>query len=71
MCIRDRAESIRTSVKQVLRESELITSIDYISVADSVTLDEVDVVSSESMLSVAVRIGSIRLIDNVILAQSR
>jgi pantoate--beta-alanine ligase len=66
-----RAESIRTSVKQVLRESELITSIDYISVADSVTLDEVDVVSSESMLSVAVRIGSIRLIDNVILAQSR
>ena len=66
-----RAEPIRASVKKVLRGSQLITSIDYISVADSVTLDEVDVVSSESMLSVAVRIGSIRLIDNVILAQSR
>ena len=66
-----RAEPIRASVKKVLRGSQLITSIDYISVADSVTLDEVDVVSSESMLSLAVRIGSIRLIDNVILAQSR
>ena len=66
-----RAEPIRASVEKVLRGSQIITSIDYISVADSVTLDEVDVVSSESMLSVAVRIGSIRLIDNVILAQSR
>jgi len=63
------ADAIITSVKQVLSESDLITGIDYISLADAVTLEELDLVSGESMLSVAVRIGSIRLIDNVILAQ--
>ena len=58
---------IRGSVEQVLRGADLITGIDYISLADSETLNEVDVISGETMLSVAVRIASVRLIDNLVL----
>ncbi|MFA5399570.1 MAG: pantoate--beta-alanine ligase [Dehalococcoidia bacterium] len=41
--------------------------IDYISIADTVRLDEVDVIRGRVLISLAVRLGKPRLIDNIIL----
>ena len=42
---------------------------DYVSVADALTLRELDVVSGTALLSLAVRFGSTRLIDNELLEE--
>jgi len=41
--------------------------IDYISIADTGTLDEVEVIRGRTLVSLAVRLGKPRLIDNIIL----
>lgn len=41
--------------------------IDYISIADTGTLDEVDIIRGRTLVSLAVRLGKPRLIDNIIL----
>ena len=41
--------------------------IDYISIADTGTLDEVDAIRGRTLVSLAVRLGKPRLIDNIIL----
>ncbi len=41
--------------------------VDYISIADTGTLDEVDVIKGRVLVSLAVRLGKPRLIDNIIL----
>jgi len=68
--VRD-AERLRTEVKAVLEGEPLVESIDYASVADAESLDELDQLEGpgqgRAMVSVAVRIGRTRLIDNVIL----
>lgn len=43
-------------------------AIDYVSVADPDTLQELDVVETRALASVAVRLGRTRLIDNVLLS---
>ena len=42
-------------------------SIDYVSIADAETLDELVIIDRPALVSLAVRIGKVRLIDNVIL----
>lgn len=61
------AEALRTKIRAVLSTEPLVESIDYASVADAESLDELDRVGGRAMVSVAVRIGRTRLIDNVIL----
>ncbi|MCI0787414.1 MAG: pantoate--beta-alanine ligase, partial [Chloroflexi bacterium] len=41
--------------------------IDYVSVADADSLEELEVVEGRAMVSVAVQLGQPRLIDNIIL----
>lgn len=41
--------------------------LDYISIADTVTLDEVEIIRGKVLISLAVRLGKPRLIDNIIL----
>jgi pantoate--beta-alanine ligase len=48
-------------------ESEPLASIDYISIADSNTLNELDKIIKPALVSLAVFIGKTRLIDNIIL----
>ena len=43
---------------------EPLADVDYVSVADGATLEELDVVDGPALLSLAVRFGSTRLIDN-------
>jgi pantoate--beta-alanine ligase len=47
--------------------SEPLTSVEYVSVADAETLAELETVDRAALVSLAVRIGGTRLIDNVVL----
>ena len=48
-----------------LVENEPLARIEYISVADTVNLRELDNIRSQALISLAVRIGTTRLIDNI------
>jgi len=50
-----------------LIKKEPLATIDYVSVANAETLDELDTVKSPALVSLAVKIGTTRLIDNVVL----
>ena len=50
-----------------LLESEPAASVEYVSVADAETLVELESVDRPALVSMAVRIGKVRLIDNVVL----
>ena len=58
------ADRIKAIMKGELLKEPLITGIDYASVYDPETLDELDGLNGDVLLAVAVRLGSIRLIDN-------
>ena len=50
-----------------LIKKQPLADIDYVSIADTETLDELDAVKSPALVSMAVRIGKTRLIDNIVL----
>lgn len=60
------AEVLRIAMRKILT-AENLAVVDYVSVANSETLEEMDHVDSSAMASVAVRIGQTRLIDNILL----
>jgi len=60
-------EMLRGAVRRVLEREPLVGKIDYVSVADLATLEELDTVTRSAMASVAVWLGKTRLIDNVLL----
>lgn len=57
------AEALREAMRATLA-SEPLAEPDYVSVADGATLAELDRVDGPALLSLAVRFGSTRLIDN-------
>ena len=57
------AETIRQTIQDTLFSAGGMT-IDYIAVADPVTLQELTKIETEAVLLLAVRLGSTRLIDN-------
>jgi pantoate--beta-alanine ligase len=54
-----------TSMQHVLLEQHL--SIDYVAAVDPITLKNVDVIAGPTVLAVAVRVGTTRLIDNLVI----
>jgi pantoate--beta-alanine ligase len=60
------AETIRTSMEKLI-QAEPLAKIDYVSIADVVTLQELEQIRSRALVSLAVRIGKTRLIDNLLL----
>lgn len=60
------AERIRKEMTELV-EQEPLARIDYISIADTRTLDEIHAIDRKALVSLAVRIGKTRLIDNAIL----
>ncbi len=60
------AEAYRRRLREVI-DAEPLAEIDYISVADPETLAELDRIQGAALVSLAVRIGATRLIDNVVL----
>ena len=60
------ADVLRESMRATLGAEPLAT-VDYVSVADGTTLAELDRVDGPALLSLAVRFGTTRLIDNELL----
>jgi pantoate--beta-alanine ligase len=60
------AGKIRNEMVKLIRK-EPLAAIDYISIADSETLEELEEVTPPALVSLAVKIGKTRLIDNVVL----
>ena len=70
---RQRAREGETSADQLIRETEKILHdhakvvIDYVSVVDRLTLKDQITINQDSVLLVAARVGTTRLIDNTVL----
>ena len=62
--------SLRQEMASLI-EHEPFANIDYISIADPETLEEIDVIDRPALVSLAVRIGGTRLIDNTMLGVQR
>jgi pantoate--beta-alanine ligase len=60
------AEAIRRQVREVI-QAEPLARIEYVSVADDETLEELTALGGPALVSLAVRFGRTRLIDNVTL----
>jgi len=60
------ADRLRQAMTQLISQEPLAT-IDYVSVADTETLQELSQIERPALVSMAVRIGNTRLIDNITL----
>ncbi|MDP7525040.1 MAG: pantoate--beta-alanine ligase [Dehalococcoidales bacterium] len=60
------ADKIRQGMTDLIRQQPL-AAIDYVSIADTETLEELDQVKPPALVSLAVKIGKPRLLDNVVL----
>ena len=61
------AGRLRRRARRILKAEPLVAKIDYVSIADAETLQELKVADRKAMVSTAVTIGPTRLIDNVLL----
>jgi pantoate--beta-alanine ligase len=61
------ADVLRAAMRELL-DAEPLARVDYVSVADEATLEELGRVDDPALVSLAVWIGSTRLIDNISLA---
>ncbi|MBI4331553.1 MAG: pantoate--beta-alanine ligase [Chloroflexi bacterium] len=62
-----RAERMRQAMTGLIRKEPLAGPIDYLSIADAETLEELEEVERPAVVSLAVRFGPTRLIDNITL----
>ena len=62
------AQSVRAVIIDLVRKEPLAEKIDYVSIADAETLHELDEIKSPALISLAVKIGKPRLLDNIVLA---
>ena len=60
------AESLRQEMASLISK-EPLAKIDYVSIADAETLEELSQIDRPALVSLAVRIGKTRLIDNIVL----
>jgi pantoate--beta-alanine ligase len=60
------AEHLRWEIIKLIQK-EPLADIDYVSIANAETLDELDIVSPPALVSLAVKIGKTRLIDNIVI----
>lgn len=80
-CLKEASETIESGIIDVntikklmtdrLMSEPLVSEIQYCSVYDPETLDELAVVGKEALLAVALKIGSTRLIDNMLVTVRR
>jgi len=60
------ADKLRREMTALIQK-EPLADIEYISIADALTLEELDRIKPQALVSMAVKIGKTRLIDNVVL----
>jgi pantoate--beta-alanine ligase len=61
------ADIIRKEMTSLIRSEPHVDKIDYVSIADAETLEELARIDRPALVSLAVKIGKPRLIDNIIL----
>lgn len=59
-------ETLRSQMRNIVRD-EPLARLDYVSVGHPHTLQELDTVTEQALLSMAVFVGDVRLIDNMLL----
>ena len=62
------AQSVRSGIIELIRKEPLAEKIDYVSIADAETLHELHEIKVPALISLAVKIGKPRLLDNIVLA---
>lgn len=62
------ASAIKREMLSLLK-SEPLAQVDYVSIADTETLEELSAIGDKALVSLAVRIGKTRLIDNLVLGE--
>lgn len=62
----NKAEKLHQEMTSMINKEPLAV-IDYVSIADAQSLDELDVINKPVLISLAVKIGKTRLIDNIVL----
>ena len=68
-----RGQGNTAHVREAMREciaKEALATVDYVSIADAETLEELTAIDRPAVASLAVTIGTTRLIDNVLLAKA-
>lgn len=65
------AEAIKKIMMDRLISESLVSEIQYCSVYEPETLDELEVIEKEALLAIALKIGNTRLIDNALVTVSR
>jgi pantoate--beta-alanine ligase len=63
-------EAVRSAMDQIIKDEPMLT-IDYLAVCDPATLEPLSTVTQKAVLLGAVRLGSVRLIDNLLVASPR
>jgi len=64
------AEAVQSAMAQVVKGEPALT-IDYLAVCDQATLEPLSTVTQKAVLLGAMRLGSVRMIDNLLLAAPR
>ena len=64
------ATAIREAMQRII-QAEPLARLDYVSIANPDTLDELDVIEGPALASLAALIGNTRLIDNILLGGPR
>ena len=64
------AATITNEVRNMINSEPLVNGIDYVSLTDAESMNEIEWIERPAMLAVAVHIGGTRLIDNIILGRS-
>jgi len=59
-------EVVRLKIEAILKKEPLVTQIEYISIADPLDMKEIEVCKAGAVISAAIRVGNVRLIDNVL-----
>ena len=64
------AATITNEVRNMINSEPLVNGIDYVSLTDAESMNEIEWIERPAMLAAAVHIGGTRLIDNIILGRS-
>ncbi|NTW72747.1 MAG: pantoate--beta-alanine ligase, partial [Eubacteriaceae bacterium] len=60
------ASTLKTAIRSAINSMPL-AAIDYIEILDLITLDDLEIIDAPALAAVAVRFGSTRLLDNIVL----
>ena len=64
------AGRIKAAIETLIQDHDL-TDIDYISLCDPVSLEEIKTLGEETLLALAVQVGKTRLIDNCLIRKGK